>query len=103
MSNVYCFRYWFAERVTNPTSPYTFGLLHIWRVGSTYLTLSVTLERYCAICPPLSKVAVKQKYLLIASLVFAVLYNVPKFFEMDVMYLETGDIVSFPSRMRQNV
>ncbi len=36
---------WFAVAVTNPTAVYTFGLLHIWRVGSTYLTLSVTLER----------------------------------------------------------
>ena len=36
---------WFAVNVTGPSAAVTFGLLHIWRVGSTYLTLSVTLER----------------------------------------------------------
>jgi hypothetical protein len=63
--------------VTTPWSPYTFGLLHIWRVGSTYLTLSVTLERYCAICHPL-KAKIRQRYLLIATLVFATVYNIPR-------------------------
>jgi len=35
----------FAVNVTNRFSVVTFGLIHIWRVGSTYLTLSVTMER----------------------------------------------------------
>ncbi|TRY79088.1 hypothetical protein TCAL_12622 [Tigriopus californicus] len=94
--------HWFAENVTNPSAPVSFGLIHIWRVGSTCLTLSVTLERYCAICHPLGNTKVKQKYLLIGSLVFATLYNIPKFFEMKNMMLNNGQIFTMNSPMREN-
>ena len=57
---------WFATHITTPSFPYLFGPIHIWRVGSTYLTLSVTLERYWAICHPLSR-QIKQSYLLIGK------------------------------------
>lgn len=93
---------WFAQHITSPTAPYTFGLLHIWRVGSTLLTLSVTLERYSAICRPLSKDAVKQGYLLGGSLAFAVLYNVPKFFEIEVLYLDSGETLTRATALRNN-
>ena len=57
---------WFTKQVRSPVFPYIFCLLHIFRVGSTYLTLSVTLERYWAICHPLSR-QIKQRYLLIGK------------------------------------
>lgn len=46
------------------------------------------MERYCAICRPLSYYKIKQNYLLVCSLVFAVIYNIPKFFEIRI--LEVG-------------
>ncbi len=45
---------------------------------------------------------VKQKYLLVGSLAFAVVYNIPKFFEMNIMYLDNGDVVTVESEMRKN-
>ena len=90
--------------MSSPLAPYTHGLIHIWRVGSTYLTLSVTLERYCAICRPLTTTKMSQKYLLIGSILFATLYNIPRFFEMQIIYLddEQGTILTKNSPMREN-
>jgi len=47
--------------------------------------------RYCAICHPLSK-NVEQKYLLLGSLIFAVLYNIPKFFETRIVEMPSGEV-----------
>jgi hypothetical protein len=69
-----------------------FGLVHVWRVCSTYLTVSVTLERYVAVCHPLIR-AIKHRYLLIPTITFAILYNLPKFFEFRQIIMEDGLIL----------
>lgn len=45
------------------------------------LTLCVTLERYYSVCHPVSPFSLK-KYLLPTSVIFSILYNLPKFFEL---------------------
>ena len=90
-----------SSKVTNPLTRINFLMLHVWRVGSTFLTLSITLERYCAICHPLSRV-VNQTYLLASSLILALVYNIPKYFEMELIYLPDGDIGTIDSEMRKN-
>jgi hypothetical protein len=67
--------------------PVLFGLVHIWRACSTYLTVSVTLERYIAVCYPLMK-AIKHRYLLVPTITFAILYNLPKFFEFRTLFVD---------------
>ena len=57
--------------------------------------------RYWAICRPLSK-GLRQRYLLVGSLLFAVVYNIPKFFEIKVIVLPGGDVLTAESPMRQN-
>ncbi len=44
----------------------------------------------------------KQKCLLVGSLAFAVIYNIPKFFEMNFVYLEDGGVFTLESEMRKN-
>ncbi len=43
---------------------------------------SVTIERYFAIVHPLKQFSFK-KFLLVISTVCAILYNIPKFFELE--------------------
>ena len=62
--------------------PVGFGIGHIGRVGSVFMTMSVTIERYFAIVHPLKHFSGK-RYLLVVPIVVTVFYNVPKFFEFQ--------------------
>ena len=57
------------------------GLVNIGRVGSVGVTVSITIERYLSICHTNNNYRHKSMLLIIPFL-FAVLYNVPKFFEL---------------------
>ncbi|XP_059079468.1 G-protein coupled receptor daf-37-like [Tigriopus californicus] len=76
---------WYNDRVFLPIMALTFGLLHTFRVGSVYVTLSVNFERFHAIVFPFKHFTWK-KYLLPASVLFTVAYNLPKYFEMKIQY-----------------
>ena len=60
---------------------YRFGLAHIGRVGSVMLTLSITIERYCSVCHSTCQFRAKS-LLLPLPVAFAIIYNIPKFFEL---------------------
>ena len=71
-------------------SIFSYGLAHIGRVGSVVLTLSISIERYCSVCH--STCTFKAKSLLLPlPVAFAIIYNVPKFFELksETVYEET--------------
>ena len=74
---------WYTRNVFLYIMPIVFGLLHTFRVGSVYVTLAVTFERFHAIICPLKHFFWK-KYLLPASVCVAVVYNIPKYFEMEM-------------------
>lgn len=76
---------WYNDHVFLPIMALTFGLLHTFRVGSVYVTLSVNFERFHAIVFPFKHFTWK-KYLLPASVLFTVAYNLPKYFEMKIEY-----------------
>ena len=57
--------------------PVVYGIIGVARTGSVYFTMSVTLERYFAIVRPLSQFRIK-KYLLPCTVIFAVVYNIPR-------------------------
>ena len=63
--------------------PFGYGLGHIGRVGSVFVTVSVTIERYFAIVHPLKHFRGKKYLLLIPSLI-AIVYNIPKFLEFEL-------------------
>ena len=56
-------------------------MVNIGRVGSVGATVSITIERYLSICHS-HKTCVGKPLLLIIPSAFAVLYNIPKFFEL---------------------
>ena len=58
------------------------GFAHIGRVGSVAVTVSISVERYLNCCHPNDKFMFKS-LLLPAPIIFAILYNVPKFFEIS--------------------
>ena len=74
---------WYSRNIFLYIMPIVFGMLHTFRVGSVYVTLAVTFERFHAIICPLKHFAWK-KYLLPASVFIAVVYNIPKYFEMEM-------------------
>ena len=62
--------------------PIGFPIGHIGRVGSVFVTMSVTIERYFAIVHPLKHFSGK-RYLFLISIVTTILYNIQKFFEFQ--------------------
>ena len=57
------------------------GLIYVGRVGSTAVTVSLSIERYLAISQRDSDVS--DKFLFWTPIIFSVLYNIPKFFELE--------------------
>ena len=60
---------------------FSYGLAHVGRVGSVVLTLSISIERYCSVCHSTCHFRAKS-LLLPLPIAFAIIYNVPKFFEL---------------------
>ena len=74
---------WFILRI---------GFAHIGRVGSVFVTIAITIERYVIVCHPTSEF--KGKFLLIPlPIISAILYNIPKFFEIEATEHSSNDKV----------
>ena len=55
------------------------GLVGIGRVGSVGVTVSISIERYLSICHQNNE---RKSLLVIIPTLFAILYNIPRFFEL---------------------
>ena len=64
--------------------------MHIGRVGSVLLTLSVTVERFFAIVHPLKRIK-RTRFLIYSSVMASVAYNIPRFFEFKTGYCLNND------------
>ena len=62
-----------------------YGFVHIGRVGSVLATLSVTVERFFAIVYPLKRIR-RTRFLIYSSIIVAIIYNIPRFFEFKTNY-----------------
>ena len=76
--------------------PITYGLTHTTRVGSVFATLSVTLERFFAIVFPFKDVNRLKKFLIPSTVVFTVIYNIPKFFEVSRLHFLIKITIFYP-------
>ena len=82
--------------------PTVYGLIGVARTGSVYMTMSVTLERYFAVVRPLADFRMK-KWLMASSMVFASLYNVPRFFEFErYKFVYTNETLVKATALRNN-
>lgn len=75
---------WYQEGLFMDLINVLFGLLHTFRVGSVCFTVSVNVERLCVIVFPLKRCAWK-RYLIPMAVITAVLYDLPRYFEFDVV------------------
>lgn len=90
---------------------YLFPLSCIAQIVTVYLTLTVTLERYIAVCHPLKARSFctygRAQVAVLVIVIFAFIYNLPKFWEIDVYterhwkYNVTVYCI-FPTEMRSN-
>jgi len=64
--------------------PIGYGFAHIGRVGSVFMTLSVTLERFFAIVYPLKRLRLKTILIAVSTFV-SVVYNIPRFLEFETI------------------
>ena len=89
------------------------SLVQIAMTGSIYFTMAITFERYVTVCHPFYRVSHSwpTKRLVLLLVAFAILYNIPTFFELKCKLrnkiLEGGDICKFfqndaPTEMREN-
>ena len=93
---------WFNDHVFMHIMAAIYGLLHTFRTGSVYVTLAVTYERFNSIVCPLKVFRYKKK-LVTSIVIFAVLYNIPKYFENKTRFDESiGKTVIESTDLRQN-
>ncbi|XP_071746298.1 FMRFamide receptor-like [Lepeophtheirus salmonis] len=98
---------WYYYNIYTVVAPMVYGFLHIGRVGSVFATLSITLERYFAVKWPLGEKRI-QKGLISGTIIFSILFNIPKFYELRTEYVynnetKTHDAYIQPSDLRNNI
>lgn len=76
-------------------TPYAYPIANAAQTMSVYLTLIVTVERWVAVCHPFRAKALctsgRARWYVLGTAAFALAYNVPKFFEADVVRHEAPD------------
>ncbi|KAF0310784.1 FMRFamide receptor [Amphibalanus amphitrite] len=77
-----------TSRIIPHMTPWLYPLATIAHTGSTYVTVTVTVERYVAVCHSLKARYIctygrARLYMILIS-IFVVVYNVPKFLETEV-------------------
>lgn len=70
-------------------TPYAYPIANAAQTMSVYLTLIVTIERWVAVCHPFRAKALctssRARWYVLGTAAFALAYNVPKFFEAEVI------------------
>ena len=65
-------------------SPYVFPIFEMGSTGGIYFTMAICIERYFVVCRPLwyRAQAIASRTYTIPILIFSVVYNIPRFFEI---------------------
>eukprot|EP00095_Tigriopus_kingsejongensis_P005175 maker-scaffold237_size242172-snap-gene-1.31 protein:Tk05175 transcript:maker-scaffold237_size242172-snap-gene-1.31-mRNA-1 annotation:"fmrfamide receptor" len=77
----------YDQMVRIPSLPVVIPFAQIGLMGSTYCTVALALERFLAVCYPFlpRRHVYSTRTFVIPVVVFTILYNVPKFFELTVI------------------
>lgn len=77
---------WYTQGIYQLITPIIFPLALIAQTGSVYLTVTVTIERYIAICRPLRARLLctygRAKIYVMCVAIFSIVYNLPRFWEV---------------------
>lgn len=101
---------WYGQGVYQRVTPFVFPLALIAQTGSVYLTVTVTVERYIAVCRPLRARSLctygRAKVYVLCVAFFSILYNLPRFWEVSYQECkvdgEVFRVIVVPSALRQN-
>lgn len=99
----------YAYKVYPFIAPYVYPLAMIAQTVTVYLTLTVTLERFVAVCHPLQARSLctygRARLYVVLIIIFSTLYNLPRFFEAsrnEVFHRNTTVYIVVPSELRQD-
>ena len=62
----------------------TYPLLNIGLVGSIYMTMAISIERYLGVCHPQITEREKARLYILPVLIFTIIFNIPKFINYTV-------------------
>lgn len=91
--------------------PVVYPLASMVQTASVYLTLTVSLERFVAVCHPLRARSLctcgRAKLYVVGIIVFSIVYNLPKFFEATIQteWYAEGNVTVYcarPTHLRLN-
>ena len=74
----------YANITYMPIAPYVFPMFEMGCTGGIYFTMAISIERYFVVCRPFWYLAqsISSKIYVIPIFSFAIIYNIPKFFEI---------------------
>ncbi|XP_068245096.1 FMRFamide receptor-like [Palaemon carinicauda] len=100
---------WYTRGLFQKSMPFVYPLGLIAQTGSIYLTVTVTVERYVAVCLPFRARTLctygRARIYVVAVALFSIVYNLPRFWEVTYQECQNGeDVVVFvvPSALRKN-
>ncbi|XP_063867233.1 FMRFamide receptor-like isoform X2 [Scylla paramamosain] len=101
---------WYSQGIYQLITPIIFPLALIAQTGSVYLTVTVTLERYIAVCRPLRARVLctygRAKIYVMSVAFLSILYNLPRFWEVTTKECFTDDEktlrIVIPTQLRLN-
>eukprot|EP00093_Oithona_nana_P010296 10296.XXX_11224_14252_1 [CDS] Oithona nana genome sequencing. len=86
-------KFWpsYDQLARTPTLPYVIPIAQIGLMGSVYCTVALAIERFLAVYYPFlpRKQVYSTKTFVIPVICFSILYNISKFFELDVIEEKT--------------
>ncbi|XP_069183263.1 LOW QUALITY PROTEIN: FMRFamide receptor [Procambarus clarkii] len=98
---------WYTQGVFQRVTPFIFPVALMAQTGSVYLTVTVTVERYIAVCRPLRARSLctygRAKIYVISVALFSVLYNIPRFWEVsykECNVKEAEFVIVLPTALR---